>query len=366
MAGLYIHIPFCASRCGYCDFYSTTSLAGRDRYVDALAREMEAEYGFLSDGSLNTIYIGGGTPSLLTPAQLGHIFDAAARLWDLEGLQEVTLEANPDDLSPEYLAALARLPFDRLSLGVQSFDDGLLKLMNRRHTAAQAAEAIENARRAGFDNLSADLIYGIPGMTPRQWADSVERLIALHPEHISAYCLTIEPGTPFARNGMRPVQEEVAEEQYTLLCDRLSAAGYEHYEISNFALPGRRARHNSAYWSGQAYLGVGASAHSYDGRTVRRWNAQSLQEYIQNAEYQSETLSADDLYNEYIMTALRTSDGVSLAQIEARFGPRRAQDFQSRAAKFIAAGILLCEGKRYFIPSSKMLVSDDVICSLFV
>lgn len=338
MPGLYIHIPFCVSRCHYCDFFTRTCLNLIPDYTDALIDEMRAQRAFIED--VSTIYFGGGTPSLLAPWQVARLIGAAGEVWDLSNPEEVTLEANPDDLGTEYLEVLAATPVDRLSIGIQSFDDGLLRFMNRRHTAAQAIEAVHHARAAGFDNLSIDLIYGTPGMTIGQWEQTLEQAIALRPEHISAYHLTLEPGTQFA--GLTPVDEAVSEQHYRLLCEKLRAGGYDHYEISNFALPGRRARHNSSYWSGRAYLGLGPSAHSYDGKRLRRWNAQSLDEYLQSVEYQQETLSDDDLHNEFVMTRLRTTQGID------RPGPD-----------------LVEHNGRWVIPEERWLVSDRIIAALF-
>lgn len=337
MPGLYIHIPFCESRCHYCDFYSTT---GQDRgaYVDALIGEMGAQRGFVE--RVTTLYFGGGTPSLLGVEQIEKLIDAAARTWDLSALQEATFEANPDDLSTEYLAELKNTRIDRLSIGIQSFDDALLKFMNRRHTARQAMEAVGRARAAGFDNLSVDLIYGIPGMSLPQWERTLREAIALRPEHLSAYHLTLEKGTKFAR--LQPVDEAASEAQYLLLCRLLGEAGYDHYEISNFALPGRPARHNSSYWCGEPYLGLGPSAHSYDGARLRRWNAQTLAEYLRAPRYEQEILSDADLKNEYLMTRLRTARGIDRP----------------------ALGLVESDG-RWRIPEEKWLVSDDMIAALF-
>lgn len=335
MAGLYIHIPFCGSRCAYCDFYSTTSPERIAEYVGAVKREMTARRDFLPGGRLDTVYIGGGTPSLLSPEQLQGLLDHAAGLWDCSALKEVTVEANPEDLSEEYLARLAGTGFTRLSIGVQSLDDGLLKLMNRRHDAARAKNAVRAAQMAGFGNISIDLIYGIPGMSAAQWEHTLDEAIALGVQHISAYHLTIEPGTAFGQRRLRPISGMESERQYETLRRKLGEAGFEHYEISNFALPGRRAVHNSSYWSGEPYLGVGPSAHSFDGARRREWVATNVDGYIsafsgaiphknkgsslKNAFfhnttpiYEGETLSDRDIFNERVMTSLRTSKGMDI------------------------------------------------------
>ncbi len=364
MAGLYIHIPFCRSRCHYCDFYSTASAGEQDRYADALIAEMHARRGSLGGHPLRTVYFGGGTPSLLAPDVLRRIWNAIGERWDVSSLEEATLEANPDDLTPAYLDALATLPFDRLSIGIQSFGDGLLQFMNRRHTAAQAVRAVRDARRAGFSNISVDLIYGIPGMSAAQWEHSLGQILELRPEHISAYHLTIEPGTPFGRRNLRPATEEQGQKEYQTLCRTLAGAGYEHYEISNFALPGRHARHNSGYWDGTPYLGLGPSAHSYDGNRLRMWCEASLAGYMQSPAYESETLTDAELYDEYVMTSLRTSRGADPAEVARRFGTARAESLAAAAVPLLASGMIVrCDG-RYAIPEGRFLVSDDIICRL--
>jgi oxygen-independent coproporphyrinogen-3 oxidase len=365
MHSLYLHIPFCARRCGYCDFFSRVCAGVPDDYVRAAAREMVRERDFGGAGGLNTVYFGGGTPSLLSPGQLEEFFDSISRFWDLSALREVTLEANPDDLSPAYLSALRGMGFDRLSIGIQSLDDDLLKFMGRRHSAAAAIKAVRDAREAGFDNISTDLIYGIPGLDAKLWAQTLRRTLDLRPEHISAYCLSVEPGTPFARRGVEPADETVASEQYDTLRETLAGAGYERYEISNFALPGHRSRHNSAYWSGAPYLGIGPSAHSYDGERTRRWNAPSLEEYLAGPRYESEILSDTDLFNELLMTRLRTSDGVNEEELESRFGVEVARHFRRRAGELVRVGAMEHGDGKYMIPEQKWFVSDGIICSLF-
>lgn len=371
MAGLYIHIPFCASKCSYCDFYSCTSLGARESFIDALVREMSARRDFLSGEPVRTLYLGGGTPSLLTPAQLSHILDEAAANFDLRP-EEITTEANPDDLTPQYIEALAQTGIDRLSIGVQSFDKAHLRLMNRRHTGEQAAKAIADAQKAGFDNISADLIFGIPGMSVRQWRDNIERMVSLGVQHISAYHLSIEEGTPFAamarRGEIAPAEEEANEEQYRLLREALTAAGFEHYEISNFALPGYRARHNSSYWQGVPYLGLGPSAHSYDG-SRRQWCTADAERYIAQSPsaklFHTERLSPEDLYNEYVMVRLRCAGGVELADLERKFGNEAAEKFVRDTKIFISGGKMQNkEGHISVLPES-FLISDRIISHLF-
>ena len=387
MAGLYIHVPFCGQRCAYCDFYSTTSPERIAEYVEAVKREMTGRASLRgrqpeaiqvsedwiassclvprtprNDG-LSTIYVGGGTPSLLVPEQLRGLLDHAAGLWDCSGLREVTLEANPEDLTDDYLSRLAG--FNRLSIGIQSFDDGLLKLMNRRHDAVRARNAVRAAGRAGFDNISIDLIYGIPGMTPAQWERTLDEAVALGVQHISAYHLTIEPGTAFARNYELRITnyekaEKESERQFEMLREKLGRAGFEHYEISNFALPGRRAVHNSAYWSGEPYLGVGPSAHSFDGVRRREWVCADLDKYISGPVYDGETLTDRELTNERIMTGLRTADGWIASPDGLAMTSRRR-----KIERFLRDGLLVQNGERIAIPPEKFLLSDMIISELF-
>ena len=373
MAGLYIHIPFCKQKCAYCDFYSKSPESGTvSAMLDALEREMQFRCDAVPGGGLDTIYIGGGTPTLLSPAQLQSLLDKAAGLWDCTDLRETTAEANPEDLTDNYIARLAETGVDRLSIGIQSFDDDLLKLMNRRHSAAGARDAVRTAQKAGFGNITIDLIYGIPGMTQAQWERSLDEAAGLGVQHISAYHLTIEPGTAFgkmARAGkIAPIPEAESERQYETLRRRLSDAGFEHYEISNFALPHRRAVHNSAYWSGGPYLGIGPSAHSYDGRT-RSWAAADIAAYINgtgtDAIYESETLSETDLRNEFVMTSLRRAEGLKVAEMALKFGAVAAERLLEQAAGFLGDGKLLLREGKISIPAENFLLSDYIISTLF-
>lgn len=373
MAGLYFHIPFCKRRCYYCDFYSCTSLALKPQLLQMLEQEMRLNRDFLDGSTLRSLYFGGGTPSLCTPEEIGRLIQRAASLWDTSRLEEVTLEANPDDLTQPYLEALRAQGVNRLSLGIQSFRDEDLRWMHRRHDAAAARRAVRMAREAGFDNLTIDLIYGLPSMTLEQWDANLQEALDLKIEHLSAYHLTLEPGTVFGRQAARgqltPADEQMGRAQYEHLHRRMTEAGFEHYEISNFARPGHRAVHNSSYWFGAPYLGVGPSAHSYDGQRLRRWNCADLHRYLaetpQNRQCETETLSDTDLYNEYLMTRLRTDRGIDSRELERSFGAHRLQYFQERAAKFLDAGLIICETERYRLSSEAFFVSDGIISDLF-
>ncbi|GHU99827.1 coproporphyrinogen III oxidase [Bacteroidia bacterium] len=369
VAGIYIHIPFCKRKCNYCDFYSCTSLELAEPFLSALEREMELRREELPVGPIATLYIGGGTPSLLTPVQADRLIGAVGRHWDCSALRETTMEVNPDDVRGDYLEQIARLGVDRLSIGLQSLVDGDLQLLGRRHDTAKALAAVAAARRAGFDNLSVDLIYGIPGMSLARWGDNLRRVVDLDAPHISAYHLSVEEGTPLAsmvrRGELTEVDEDQSGEQFDLLCRTLGEAGYEHYEISSFARPGFRAVHNSAYWSGEPYLGLGPSAHSYDGRR-RSWNVASTEGYIEGGDIrQGEELGERERYNEYVMTALRRIEGVDMATLRRLFGPRQASYFERCATEQVQKGRLLRGGDNYRIDEPNMLVSNEIIASLF-
>lgn len=368
MAGLYFHIPFCKRICAYCDFYKEVGTKRMTPLVEAMHRELENRRNYLSDEAIQTRYFGGGTPSLCPPEMLKGLLDHAARLFDCSNVTETTLEANPDDLTPEYLDAIRRAGIDRLSIGIQSFDDDCLRLMNRRHTAAQAREAVQLARKAGFENLTVDLIFGVPGFGGDSLRRSLDQVLALEVEHVSAYHLTIEPGTAFGRRAERgtfaPVDETVSETEYALVHETLTRAGYEHYEVSNFARPGFRARHNAAYWHGVRYLGIGPAAHSFDGRE-RHWNVSSVDRYIAGEPAEAEILSEHDRFNEYVMTRLRTCEGIDLEDATARFGAERIARLRHDAEGWIRAGALRIGAGRMAVPPERMLVSDAVIEELF-
>ena len=333
MPGIYIHVPFCESRCAYCDFYSTTLMRHRSAYVDTVCRELQLRLPELQGAPIETIYLGGGTPSTLTIEELSSIL-TSLRNFHLSSfnfqLAEITLEANPDDLTEEYVQGLRTLPFNRVSIGIQSFHDHTLQLVGRRHTAQEAIEAVHRCQRMGLTNISIDLMYGLPGETLDDWAYSLDQAIALGVPHISAYHLTYEEGTRLWRMKeqgiVSPIDEEHSIRAFELLREKLLAAGYEHYEISNFALPGYHSRHNSSYWQGIPYIGIGPGAHSYNG-TDRRWNLSNLTEYIATPEgedvpHEVEHLTSEERYDERIITELRTARGIDLTSLLADFGER--------------------------------------------
>jgi oxygen-independent coproporphyrinogen-3 oxidase len=372
MAGIYIHIPFCKTRCIYCDFYSTTQSELKGRYVRALCKELETRKAYLNGEPVETIYFGGGTPSQLEPDDFGRIFDTINRVYGMGHSEEITLEANPDDLTPEYLHALSRLPFNRISIGIQTFDDGILKLLKRRHSSSQAIRAVKDARSAGFNNISIDLIYGLPGETPESWNKDLSQAIALHPEHLSAYHLTYEEGTPLYRMLHEKQVEEVHEDNSLLffsgLTRRLSDAGYEQYEISNFCLPGNYSRHNASYWSGVRYLGCGPSAHSFNGES-REWNVSSLRLYMKGMEKgdrncEMEWLDKTTRYNDLIITALRTVWGLSLTQLEKEFGQVYLNHALRNARKYLNHGELIIKKDHLRLTPEGVFISDGIMRDL--
>ena len=374
MAGIYVHIPFCASRCSYCDFYSTLSLdAVGETYVKAVLAEAGLRRDELRGEPVKTLYLGGGTPSQLPLPLLSELMSGLNEVFDLGGVEECTVEANPDDVTPEWCDSLRRLGVNRVSMGVQSFEDGILRFIGRRHTARQAIEAVSCLRDAGIANISIDLIFGLPGQTLASWTESVHRAIDLHPQHISAYGLTYEEGTRLwwqrERGEVIEVPEEQCLEMYRILVEELGGAGYEHYEISNFALPGYYSRHNSSYWDGTPYLGLGAAAHSYDGE-VRRYNPCDLKKYISSISagspaYEQEQLEWWQRYDERVMLGLRTARGVDVARLREDFGEDAWKHFTSEARHHIDAGHLrLTEDDRYILTSDCIMLSDSIIRDL--
>ena len=330
MAGIYLHIPFCKRRCIYCDFFSTTQGGQTDRYIEALCSELEQRKEYLEGEDIETIYLGGGTPSQLQEKHFERIFSTLYIYYPVRPDAEITLEANPDDLNKEYVTMLRHFPFNRLSMGIQTFNDTTLRLLHRRHTAQQAIDAFERCRQAGFANISIDLMYGLPGETLASWKADLEQAIALHPEHISAYHLIYEEGTPLWKlreeHRVSEIDEDLSVSLFSELIHTLKTAGYEHYEISNFCLPDKYSRHNSSYWTGKTYLGCGASAHSYNG-TSRQWNIASLEKYMTGIEhrkpdYEIEELDLYTRYNDFVITSLRTQWGMSLTKLKTDFGEK--------------------------------------------
>ncbi|MCH5329091.1 MAG: radical SAM family heme chaperone HemW [Coprobacter sp.] len=372
MAGIYLHIPFCKKRCIYCDFFSDTRLHWKQKYLAALCEELKMRYAELDGAPVQTLYFGGGTPSGLTAEELNSLWETMAALFPLSDCEEITLEANPDDLTPAYIAMLKHTPVNRISMGVQSFDEQDLIFLNRRHTAAQAEEAFIHCREAGFGNISIDLIYGLPGQTMEGWKNNLERAVALQPDHISAYNLIYEEGTALYRlresGKVTECRDELALDMFDWLINRLTAAGYEHYEISNFARPGMYSRHNTSYWQDVPYLGLGASAHSYNG-TCRSWNVRDIPEYIRGISAhvfagEKEQLSENDKYNDMVLTALRTRWGLDLKRLESRFGTDLKRYCLACAQPYIESGKLSCKEEILTLTRSGLFVSDGIMADL--
>ena len=361
MAGLYIHIPFCKSRCIYCGFYSTTGLEQRQRYVDAVVQEARQRP---VEDTVGTIYLGGGTPSQLTADQLEQLFDAIYDINKVADDAEVTIECNPDDVTEAFAELMVHLPVNRVSMGAQTFDDQRLRFLRRRHTAAQVPLAVERLRKAGIGNISIDLMYGFPGETLEDWLHDIDAALALHPEHLSAYCLMVEEGTPLHRMNIEPADEETEREMYYTLIDRLAASGYEHYELSNFARPSFRSRHNSSYWADVPYVGLGAAAHSYDGR-CRQWNPDDLSIYIKGVEsgnlpIEQDLLDDDSRYNDRVMLSLRTCEGIELT----RLTPTTRTYLLAQSQKYVDEGLLVCADNRLRLSREGLFVSDMVMSDL--
>jgi oxygen-independent coproporphyrinogen III oxidase len=347
MSGIYIHIPFCKQACHYCDFHFSTSMKKKEEMVLALAKELQLRKKEFQKGSIATIYFGGGTPSVLTPVEIRFLIDVIYENYTVVSTPEITLEANPDDLSEERIAAFAELGINRLSIGIQSFFEEDLQLMNRAHNSTEAKNCLDIATRY-FENISLDLIYGIPGMTNERWQQNIETALSFGIPHISSYALTVEPKTALNKliqtGKIASPSDEVAQEHFMILVETLENNGFVHYELSNFGKENYFSQNNSAYWLGKKYLGIGPSAHSYDG-VSRSWNVSNNALYlkaIQNEELPNEVekLTLQDRYNEYIMTGLRTIWGVSLVRIEQEFGIEFLNYLKQQSQKFINDGLL--------------------------
>ena len=374
MAGLYIHIPFCSSRCVYCGFYSTTGLTLREQYVDALCQEIKMRSlppnPPKNEGSLSTIYLGGGTPSQLTIPQLRQIFDTIYIYNKVENDAEVTIEVNPDDVTPAFATAIQQLPINRISMGAQTFNDERLHFLRRRHSALQVHQAIETLRQSGFQNISIDLMYGFPNQTLEEWQADIDEALQLNVEHISTYCLMYEEGTPLYRlleqGQVAEIDEELERKMYFSLINCLESAGYEHYEISNFARPGYRSRHNSSYWKGIPYIGIGAAAHSFDIQT-RSWNIADIQQYIAamkqgERRFEAETLDEDTRYNDNVTVALRTCEGLDLSTLT----DKQRTYCKNNAQRHMEAGLLKLTGNQLSLTKEGLFVSDMIMSDLMI
>ncbi len=371
---LYIHIPFCKQACHYCDFHFSTNLSRKTELVDAICTEIKLQQAYLPDQPLETIYFGGGTPSLLTETELNRLFTTIYNQYTVAPDAEITLEANPDDLTDAAKLTMLRRYVNRLSIGIQTFDEASLRWMNRAHNAHEALASVDRARQAGFSSLSVDLIYGIPSRTDAAWETDLTTLLALDVPHLSAYALTIEPDTAFGRwersGKLTPADEQLAATQFEQQTTALIDAGYEHYEISNFAKPGQYARHNTAYWQRRPYLGVGPSAHSYNG-VSRQYNIANNARYIADIRQgvlpaTVEELTVADQVNEYLLTGLRTQWGCSVAELDMLLGNDFSVQLQRELAELYQTGWLLRDGDRLRLTTAGKLFADRVAATLFV
>ena len=374
MPGLYIHIPFCRKACHYCDFHFSISLKHLEHMLDAIQKELAERSNEQGGINQDTLYLGGGTPSLLSIPQLENLMRCVHDHYILEKHAEITMEANPDDLTKDYLEALSGLGINRLSIGIQSFDDGDLTWMNRTHNRQEGLSCLENAMAAGFKNLNIDLIYGIPGSGLQGWKANLETAMKVFPAHISAYHLTYEKGSVMEYHRIKQkisaIDENQSMEQFNWLIDTLEEKGYCHYEISNFARDGKFSKHNMAYWTGEPYLGFGPSAHSYDGQS-RRWNLSRNSSYmkaLQTGEkyYETEVLTPREAYHDFILTRLRTHKGIDTKKINEIWGGDFLQHFMQGSRKFLAGGKLLQTGNTIRLTREGMFISDHILSALFM
>ncbi|HEY8403281.1 MAG TPA: radical SAM family heme chaperone HemW [Flavobacteriales bacterium] len=374
MAGIYLHIPFCKQACHYCDFHFSTSLANKAPFVDALLKEIELKREYLGGDTIKTIYFGGGTPSLLTGDELKRILDRLYQTYDVVSDAEITLEANPDDLNMQKIIELKSSPVNRLSIGIQSFRDQDLKMMNRAHNAQEADYSVKAAQDKGFENITIDLIYSIPQLSLMDWKENLHKAFALQVQHISAYSLTFEPKTVFGtyekRGLMKPVEQELSSEQFLTMLQEMRANGFEQYEVSNFCKPGYESKHNSAYWSGEKYLGLGPSAHSFDGNS-RQWNVANNSVYIRSLmegklSFEREELDARTQLNEYLMTGLRTRKGVDLQRIQSLFGVDLYKLYKDLLDELIHQGKVIIDGSRMALTDEGLLMADRIASDLFI
>jgi len=373
MAGIYIHIPFCRKACHYCNFHFSTTHHLLPQMITAMQQEIVLQRPYFS-APVETIYFGGGTPSLLQAEHLSGLLEHIYQNFDVMPDAEITLEANPDDINAYTLQTWKQLGINRLSIGVQSFFEADLQWMNRAHNATQAKAAVALAMEYGFENLTIDLIYGGPTLSDENWKANVDTALALGVNHISCYALTVEQDTALqhfiAKSTYQPVDPDKQGAHFEMLMEWLEAAGFEHYEISNFAKPGYRSKHNSSYWNGKFYLGIGPSAHSFNGKS-RQWNMANNALYIQSIEknivpFESEELAPDQILNEKIMIGLRTMEGLDLHQIEQEFGHKKAEAILASAQRAILGELLLYEKSRLYLSKAGKLLADAVISDLFV
>jgi oxygen-independent coproporphyrinogen-3 oxidase len=371
MAGIYFHIPFCKTRCVYCDFFSSTDKDVKEDYVKAMCKELHDRKNYLKEQTVETVYFGGGTPSQLSAKDYDRLFETLYRCRYLIDNQEyeITIEANPDDITNEYLRSIRHLPFNRISLGIQSFNDHELKFLDRRHSAQSAIRAVDLCKESGFTNISIDLMYGLPGQTQEAWIENVRKSIFLNINHISAYHLIYEENTRLynllKQGFFNPVDEELSVKMFNTLADSLAEAGFEQYEISNFARPGYPSKHNSSYWTGAYYLGIGASAHSYNGIS-RQWNKKIHSAQYLNHKPEIETIDKKTAYNDFIITRLRTMKGINTNELYSLFGEKTKNDCWKKAKKFLNTGLLEIVDNHLRLTRKGIFVSDGIMSELMI
>lgn len=374
MAGIYIHIPFCKQACFYCDFHFSTNQALQKDLVEAICKELEIQKEYVGGESIETIYFGGGTPSMLAQSELNSILDSVSKNYSVTGKPEITLEANPDDLSLKKLQALKQSGINRLSIGVQSFDDTVLKFLNRAHNADEAERAISQAQDFGIENISIDLIYAIPNRGEALWLDDINKALKLAPKHISSYCLTIEPKTVFghraSKGELQPMKDDVEARQFEILLEALDAEGFEQYEVSNFCLPGFESMHNSSYWKQQVYLGIGPSAHSYN-RENRQYNVSHNKKYIDSIAkgiipYTIDALSREDKVNDYLLTTLRTKWGADLSQLKSVHNYDLRLEQSAYVDRLLQNGLASLQDDHLILSKDGLLLADKISSDLFL
>ncbi len=374
MAGIYIHIPFCRQRCFYCDFYKTLDTSLLPEFISALKKEIVLRKNYLENEPVKTIYFGGGTPSVLSEKELNEILSFIKAEFTVHQKAEITFEANPDDLTPNYLQQIYNAGINRLSIGIQSFNDELLKSMNRRHSAFQAIESVKNAVKSGIKNISIDLIYGLPNLTHSDWEASLEQIFALPVTHLSAYHLTYHKGTNFykkLKNGtLKETTETESISQFNTLIEITEKNGFEQYEISNFAKNKLYSKHNTSYWTGEKYIGLGPSAHSFNGIS-RQWNISHTKKYISEIEngrdcFEEEILTENDKFNEYILTRIRTIWGVSLNEIENYFGIEKKKYFLQTISQYKNTGLIVRKNNVFTLSKKGLFISDEIMTNLMI
>lgn len=374
MAGIYIHIPYCITRCSYCDFYTVVDTHTKSDFTGALCKEIKNRAEYLENEPIKTIYLGGGTPSVLSVEDLKHIFDTLYKTFNIVENAEITMEANPDDLTEVYVKQMEVLPVNRLSMGVQSFDDDDLKFMNRRHNAAMAIDVVQRVLKAGYKNVTIDLIYGLPKQSPSKWKKNLDIALKLGVQHLSCYHLMYEEGTPLYqqlhKKKVTPITEKVSNKLFEMLIEETDNAGFEHYEISNFALPGYYSKHNTSYWTGEKYLGVGPSAHSFNGKS-RQWNKKGVHAYLKALEhdfpvFEMEELTEIQRFNEYVITRMRTQWGCVLEDMRNRFSENHTHEFEKNIKKWVSRYHVLHTNVAYIISKSGIMISDAILADIIL